>query len=99
MSVSIEIKKGLDYQEVNNFENLKRDIFAIKIKLKNTLINLIAWYMQPDNNKNKLTNNIPVELLDELEKLKLFVLCGGFNSHGKRWYCEKNSPKGLILEN
>ena len=41
--VGILIKKGLDYHEVNSFENFKREICAIKIKLKNTLINLIAW--------------------------------------------------------
>jgi exonuclease III len=92
--VSVLIKKGLEYEINNSFEKFNREIVSIKLKLLNTSLTIVSWYLPPDKTSNKSQNFIPEDFLLELNNYKPFVLCGDLNCHSTKWFCSNTTPKG-----
>ena len=95
--VALMIKKNLQYTNLEELNKLNREIIGAKIQLHNSTINVISFYLPPDNQKNKNRNQLSSEIFDTLEAFKSYVLVGDLNCHSKAWYCDKTTTKGNIL--
>ena len=87
----------MKYDIILEINELKFEIIGIKVKLNNISVNIISFYLPPDNNKNKNYNQFNDEFFEKLDSLKPFILIGDLNCHYSSWYCKKNTTKGKIL--
>ncbi|CAF1102786.1 unnamed protein product, partial [Brachionus calyciflorus] len=95
--VGILIRNGIEFEVVECFNRFNLEILAVKVKLKNCSIHIIAWYLPPDNTINKEFNSIPESLFNSLSQIGSFVLVGDLNCHSSKWFCSKTSTKGQLL--
>ena len=89
------IKNNLVFQEIDlssvkKFDEATGVLLSIDDHLK---IAIFSIYSSPSNPLN-------LDLLEYIEKnYKNFIITGDFNAKSKLWFCEKDYPKGILLEN
>ena len=97
--VGILVKNGIKYEEILALKVLEYEIIGVKLYLKNLTINIISFYLPPDNKRNKKRNQLTEVLFDKLDQMKPFILVGDLNCHSKYWFCSKTTLKGETLNN
>ena len=96
--VAIAIRDGIEYTTIEEINKLDLEIIGIKIKTKNTSLNIITWYLPPDKPSFNNTTHINEKTFTTLAKYKPLVILGDLNSHSTKWFCDKNSTRGQKLE-
>ena len=81
--VALMIKKNLNFSKIDSLNDLEFEITGAKIKLHNSVINVITFYLPPDNQKNKNRNQFSTDLFNMLDKYKPYILLGDLNCHSK----------------
>ena len=95
--VAILIKNNLKFNLIHELIDSDFEMVGVNVKLALTSINIISFYLPPDNQKNKVRNQLSNELFDKLDKLKPYILVGDLNCHNTSWFCNKTSLKGSQL--
>ena len=54
--VGILVKNCIKYQEIAELNDFDYEIIAVKLKLINCSINVISFYLPPDNKRNRTRN-------------------------------------------
>jgi exonuclease III len=90
--VAIILKKNINFEQLNIFDNLHLELLAINIKMNNESITLISYYNPP-------SEKISDKLIEIMKSHKLnYLLCGDLNAKSKSLGCRVNNSNGTIFE-
>ena len=86
------LKKNINFEQLNIFDNLHLELLAINIKMNHESITLISYYNPP-------SEKISDKLIEIIKTHKLnYLLCGDLNAKSRSLGCRLNNSNGTIFE-
>ena len=90
--VAIILKKNINFEQVNLFDELNLELLAINIKINREMLTIIAYYNPP-------TLKVSEQLFETIKTHKLnYLMCGDLNAKSKSFGCRANNVNGLAFE-